>query len=141
MTWNVTLATELLAFDISAAFDSIGHSMLFNKSGTVRSVRFRPLRAFLLHRMYISSHTALSCWAVRDVRDTYRQYSRTLCSISSVRRPPKSLLWPPCVADADILFYPCGFFFFLPIFPRHSQPSQMGCLPYFHTYNLALVRI
>ena len=60
MTWNVTLATELLAFDISAAFDSIGHSMLFNKSGTVRSVRFHPLRAFLLHRMYISSPTALS---------------------------------------------------------------------------------
>ena len=22
------------------------------------------------------------------------------------------LLWPPCVADADIIFLPCGFFFF-----------------------------
>ena len=22
-------------------------------------------------------------------------------------------LWPPCVADADIIFLPCGFFFFL----------------------------
>jgi len=29
------------------------------------------------------------------------------------------LLWPPCVADADIMFLPCGFFFFLSsIFPR-----------------------
>jgi len=24
------------------------------------------------------------------------------------------LLWPPCVADADIIFVPCGFFFFIP---------------------------
>ena len=64
--------------------------------------------------VHLESHSAqLTCWAhaVRDVRDTYRQYSRTLCSILSVRRPPKSLLWPPCVAAADILFYPCGFFF------------------------------
>jgi len=22
------------------------------------------------------------------------------------------LLWPPCIADADIIFLPCGFFFF-----------------------------
>jgi len=28
-------------------------------------------------------------------------------------------LWPPCVADADIIFLPCGFFFFLSsFFPR-----------------------
>jgi len=27
-----------------------------------------------------------------------------------------SFLWPPCVADADIMFLPCGFFFFF--FPR-----------------------
>jgi len=31
-----------------------------------------------------------------------------------------SLLWPPCVADADIIFSSCGFFFFLLLifFPR-----------------------
>jgi len=23
------------------------------------------------------------------------------------------LLWPPCVADADIIFLPCGFFYLL----------------------------
>jgi len=22
-------------------------------------------------------------------------------------------LWPPCVAEADIIFLPCGFFFYL----------------------------
>jgi len=25
-------------------------------------------------------------------------------------------LWPPCVADADIIFLPCGFFYFISIF-------------------------
>ena len=33
-----------------------------------------------------------------------------------------ALLWPPCVADADIIFLPCGFFlssiFFLFFIPR-----------------------
>jgi len=32
-----------------------------------------------------------------------------------------------------ILFYPCAFFFLL-FFLAYSQPSQIGCLPYFHTW-------
>ena len=46
-----------------------------------------------------------------------------------------TLLWPPCVADVDIIFLPCGFFFLFFFFssPNLSQPSQIGCLPYFHT--------
>jgi len=63
------------------------------------------------------------------------------------------LLWPPCVADANILFYPCGFlwppytigqaiifsscgFFFSRsffFFIAYSQPSQIACLAYYHT--------
>ena len=44
-------------------------------------------------------------------------------------------LWPPCVADADIIFLPYGFFFFfLSFFLAYSQPSQIGCLPCFHTW-------
>jgi len=31
-----------------------------------------------------------------------------------------TLLWPPCVADADIIFLPCGFFFYLSFFPSHN---------------------
>jgi len=27
-------------------------------------------------------------------------------------------VWPPCVADADITFLPCGFFYLLSFFPR-----------------------
>ena len=48
------------------------------------------------------------------------------------------LLWPPCVADADIIFLPCGFFylsfFFYLFFLACSKPSQIECLPYFHTW-------
>jgi len=43
-------------------------------------------------------------------------------------------LWPHCVADADILFYRCDFFFFLSsYFLSYSQRLQIGCLSYFHT--------
>jgi len=46
-----------------------------------------------------------------------------------------SFLWPPCVADANIIFLHCGFFFlFLSFFLTSSQPSQTGCLPQFHTW-------
>jgi len=41
------------------------------------------------------------------------------------------LLWPPYVADADIIFCSCGFSFFS---LAYSQPSQIGCLPYFNTW-------
>jgi len=34
-------------------------------------------------------------------------------------------LWPPCVADADIIFLSCGFFFFL-LFFFFSSPNLSG---------------
>ena len=47
---------------------------------------------------------------------------------------PKSL-WPPCVTDADIIFLSCFFLsFFLLFFLAYSRPSQIGCVPYFHTW-------
>ena len=47
------------------------------------------------------------------------------------------LLWPPCVADADIIFLPCGFLFF-------SSPNlSHRRLDVYHTptHGVALVRI
>ena len=44
-----------------------------------------------------------------------------------------SLLWPPCIADMDIIFYRCGFFFLL-FFLAYSKQSEIGCLPYFHSW-------
>ena len=32
---------------------------------------------------------------------------------SPISATAELLLWPPCVADADIIFLPCGFFFYL----------------------------
>ena len=45
------------------------------------------------------------------------------------------LLWPPCIADADIIFLSC--FFFLSsswFFPRLISAVADWCLPYFHTW-------
>jgi len=48
-------------------------------------------------------------------------------------------LWPPRIADADIIFLPCGFFllsiFYLFLFLAWSQRSPTGCLPYFYTWR------
>jgi len=49
------------------------------------------------------------------------------------------LLWPPYAIGQAIIFLPCGFFFLLSFFYllfslAYSQPSHIGCLPYFHTW-------
>jgi len=36
-----------------------------------------------------------------------------------------AFLWPPCVADADIIFLPCGFFFFFFLL-LFSSPNLSG---------------
>ena len=43
-------------------------------------------------------------------------------------------LWPPYVIGQAIIFLPCGFFFYLYFFLAYSQPLEIGCLPYFHTW-------
>jgi len=43
------------------------------------------------------------------------------------------LLWSPYGIRQTIIFLSCGFFFFL-FFLASSQPSQIGCLPYSHTW-------
>jgi len=51
-------------------------------------------------------------------------------------------LWPPCVADADIIFLPCGFFYLLLSFFSSSNLSRR-ILDVYHTstHGVALVRI
>ena len=50
----------------------------------------------------------------------------------------RSFLWPLCVVDADIVFLPrlpCGFYLSIFLFfLAKSQRSEIGCLPYFHTW-------
>ena len=52
------------------------------------------------------------------------------------------LLWPPCVADADIIFLPCGFY--LSFFLLFSSPNLSGRRLDVYTilpHGVALVRI
>ena len=52
-------------------------------------------------------------------------------------------VWPPCVADADIIFLPCDFFL-SSVFFFYSSPNLSGrSLDVYHTstHGVALVRI
>jgi len=53
----------------------------------------------------------------------------------------KIFLWPPCVADADIIFLPCDFY--LSIFFYYSPNLSGSRLDVYHTstHDVALVRI
>jgi len=48
-------------------------------------------------------------------------------------------LWPPCAADANIIFYRCGFFFFLSFFP--GLISAFTDVYHTSAHDVALVRI
>jgi len=43
----------------------------------------------------------------------YEVGSKTEDSKAAAMREVTVLLWPPCVADADIIFLPCGFFYLI----------------------------
>jgi len=66
----------------------------------------------------------------------YAHSSAAECSFWN--RTENRLLWPPYGIGQAIIFYPVvssSFFFFLSSFPlAYSQPSNTGCLPYFHTW-------
>ena len=52
------------------------------------------------------------------------------------------LLWPPCVADADIIFLPCGFFLSSIFFFFYSSPNLSGRrLDVYHTSTHAVVLV
>jgi len=57
--------------------------------------------------------------------------------VGSLEVAINSCLWPPCVADADIIFLPCSFFFCLLYFSLFSSPN----LCHTSTHGVALVRI
>ena len=50
-----------------------------------------------------------------------------------------SFLWPPCVADADIIFLPCGFF--LSFFSLPNLSGRRLDAYRIKTHDVALVRI
>jgi len=67
---------------------------------------------------------------------------------AAAMRPYVKLLWPLVMAAlrsrrGHYIFVLWFLSFFLSsfLFLAWSQPSQIGCLPYFHTWYVALVRI
>ena len=48
-------------------------------------------------------------------------------------------LWPPCVADADIIFCSCGYF--LPVFSSPNLSGRTLDVCHTSTHGVALVRI
>ena len=76
-------------------------------------------------------------YTVREIRH------KKLCQIPWRSSKPNALksLWPPCVADADIIFLPFGFF--LSFFLNFVSPNLIGrILDVYHTltHDVALVR-
>jgi len=51
------------------------------------------------------------------------------------------LLWPPCVAHADFIFLPCGFFFFFLLFSSPNLSGHKVDVYHTSTHGVALLRI
>jgi len=50
------------------------------------------------------------------------------------------LLWPPCVADVDIIFLPCGFFYLSSFFLAYLSRRRLDVY-HTSTHGVALVQI
>ena len=51
-----------------------------------------------------------------------------------------TFLWPPCVADAEVIFLPGGFFFFFLFFSPNLSGHRLDVY-HTSTHGVALVRI
>jgi len=105
-------------------------------------VRRSPTSAAVEHlltkRVLSSNQLSLErCQQLSSPSDSF--WLLTLQCLEGVKTTPScGLLWPPCVADADITFFPVVSSFcvstFLSLFLANSQLSQSGCIPCFHTW-------
>ena len=123
MTLN-SYSTELLtAVKIIARYD-----ITTVNSCTNREVWQLKLKMFALvtegHRNWHQS-TPLFCRPRNFLLLFHSHWVYSLCL--------DSFLWPPYGIGQAIIFLSCGFFY-LPFFLAYSQPSQVGRLPYFHTW-------
>jgi len=68
-------------------------------------------------------------------------YSTIFATAITTHAPHMSSLWPPCVADADLIFLPCGFFFYLFSLSNLSHRRLDVCHTSTSTHGVALLRI
>ena len=116
------------------------HGMWIVECGNLSGGNLRKIKRGVFHKLPLiaSVHSAAKKFRISpDCKITVRSHCTTyvLSMHSSVRRPAVpsfslcglfakeqgSFLWPPFVADADIIFLPCGVssvFLYLFLFPR-----------------------
>ena len=63
------------------------------------------------------------------------------CVLCTVKSSFLSFLWPPCVADADIIFGSCGFYFLLLLLSLLVLSGRKVDVYHISTHDVALVRI
>jgi len=76
------------------------------------------------------SETNIGLLIPNHVTQTSFTVNETTCCLTTVTAW-LNFLWPPYVIGQAIIFLPYGFFLF---FLALSQQSDIGCLPYFHTW-------
>jgi len=101
-----------------------------------------------LQPIFATWYKELGCWQGRAVFSipvfgeaaitwALRKFRATFSSVYVLDSQTTGLLWSPYVIGQTIIFLPCDFcllsFFFS--FLAYSPRSEIGCLPYFHTWS------
>ena len=97
--------------------DNAGGCPKCKKNFTARSLRFER---FCFYNVLFKNVGIMAC--------TY--YKTTI----------KMTLWPPCVADADIIFSSCGFFFLLLLFSSSNRSGRRVDVYHTSTHGVSLAR-
>jgi len=125
-----------------------GHCTWHTYKPTDRAAASRPLLADFHFRSSLVTNVHFGCSFANYISELL-QFITIWASRFTIGRAAVRLLitdidslWPPCVADADIIFLPCGFFYLSFFF--FSSPNLSGRrLDVYHTstHGVALVRI
>jgi len=116
---------------------SINRRLLLSSSAKIGCSRSDVIRVICVTRPYTGIFHNNAAIVLR-VLSSSTFYSQILRSFTPKYDAMLSVLWPPCVADADIIFLPCNFNLF------YSSPNLSGRrLDVYHTstHGVALVRI
>jgi len=77
----------------------------------------------------IQADSARIIWVGLIVDSHLTLIPRSVAMAMMIAPKTMTLLWPPCVADADIVFLPYGFFFFVCLEGK-GENYQVCCVQY-----------
>ena len=138
---SVYLSHRIMYHDIMIDHVYMGWTSIAIVSVSLSDICYSYLRnCFKFYMLVFCVHfwQSLKMCFLFDVLHIFKMLSSFMVALSN--RADHIYLWPPCVADADIIFLPCGFFLLL----FYSSPNLSGRrLDVFHTstHDVALVRI